>query len=191
MFDWYSHRSSTPPFLEAIPIISVIRATISMSLSFASTKTASPPTWTTICSGPRAGVKEGDLIFVSGHPGSTDRLKTVSQLEFLRDVSYPTRIAMLSRRIALVQSFGAISAENCPHCPGRIIRISKQLQGGHGFRARVERRGFDGREGCRRKEIARSGGIESQAAYGNWRPLERDRPGHGRGKAELPALRLC
>jgi len=60
----------------------------------------------------RAGVKEGDLIFVSGHPGSTDRLKTVSQLEFLRDVSYPTRIAMLSRRIALVQSFGATSAEN-------------------------------------------------------------------------------
>ncbi len=60
----------------------------------------------------KAGVKEGDLIFVSGHPGSTDRLKTVSQLEFLRDVNYPLRIAMLSRRIALMQSFGAISAEN-------------------------------------------------------------------------------
>ena len=60
----------------------------------------------------RAGVKEGDLIFVSGHPGSTDRLKAVSQLEFLRDVSYPMRIAILNRRIALVQSFGAISAEN-------------------------------------------------------------------------------
>jgi hypothetical protein len=60
----------------------------------------------------RAGVKEGDLIFVSGHPGSTDRLKTVSELEFLRDVGYPSRIAMFSRRIALLQSFGAISDEN-------------------------------------------------------------------------------
>jgi len=60
----------------------------------------------------KAGVKEGDLIFVSGHPGSTDRLKTVSQLEFLRDVSYPSRIAILSRRIALLQSFGALSIEN-------------------------------------------------------------------------------
>jgi Peptidase S46 len=58
------------------------------------------------------GVKEGDLIFVSGHPGSTDRLKTVSELEFLRDVSYPSLLATFTRRIALLQSFGAISEEN-------------------------------------------------------------------------------
>jgi hypothetical protein len=60
----------------------------------------------------RAGVKEGDLIFVSGHPGSTDRLKTVSELEFLRDVRYPSLLALFTRRIALLQNFGAISAEN-------------------------------------------------------------------------------
>jgi len=58
------------------------------------------------------GVKEGDLIFVSGHPGSTDRLKTVSELEFLRDVAYPLTLATLARRIALLQDFSAISEED-------------------------------------------------------------------------------
>src|SRR5262249_2767910 len=51
------------------------------------------------------GVKDGDLIFVSGHPGSTGRLKTMSQLEFLRDVDYPARLETYKRRIALLLNF--------------------------------------------------------------------------------------
>jgi len=60
----------------------------------------------------KTGVKEGDLIFVSGHPGGTDRLKTVAQLEYLRDVDYPNRLANYKRRIALFQKFAAQSTEN-------------------------------------------------------------------------------
>jgi hypothetical protein len=59
-----------------------------------------------------AGVKEGDLVFVSGHPGSTGRLKTMSQLEFLRDVDYPSRLETYTRRITLLQKFSAESEEN-------------------------------------------------------------------------------
>lgn len=66
----------------------------------------------------RSGVKENDLIFVSGHPGSTGRLKTIAQLEFLRDVDYPSRLETYTRRIALLQKFGVESAENA--------RISKE-----------------------------------------------------------------
>ncbi len=43
------------------------------------------------------GPKAGDLIFVSGFPGSTERLLTVSQLEFQRDQFLPWRIEYMSQ----------------------------------------------------------------------------------------------
>src|SRR6201993_4296503 len=58
------------------------------------------------------GVKDGDLIFVSGHPGNTGRLLTMAQLEFLRDVQYPASLKVFARRIALLQNFSKQSEEN-------------------------------------------------------------------------------
>src|SRR6185503_10691490 len=50
------------------------------------------------------GVKEGELVFVAGHPGRTQRLYTVDHLRFLRDVEYPGHLSSLYRReIALDQ----------------------------------------------------------------------------------------
>lgn len=58
------------------------------------------------------GVKEGDLIFISGHPGSTGRLLTMVQLEYLRDVAYPARLKTLKQGIELLKKFGETSPEN-------------------------------------------------------------------------------
>jgi len=58
------------------------------------------------------GVKNNELVFVSGNPGSTSRLRTISQLEFLRDVDYPSRLDTYKRRVALLQHFSAQSDEN-------------------------------------------------------------------------------
>ncbi len=58
------------------------------------------------------GVKDGDLIFVSGHPGNTGRMLTVSQLEFMRDFQYPVALKFFARRIAVLQDFSKQSDEN-------------------------------------------------------------------------------
>ncbi len=59
-----------------------------------------------------SGVKEGDLVFVSGNPGSTGRLLTHAQMEYLRDVAYPARLKSLKRGIDALLAFSAKSDEN-------------------------------------------------------------------------------
>jgi hypothetical protein len=50
----------------------------------------------------KAGAKENELVFVTGHPGSTARLNTVAHLEYLRETGVPLLLRwMESRREAL------------------------------------------------------------------------------------------
>ena len=60
----------------------------------------------------KTGVKDGDLIFVSGHPGGTDRLKTVAQLQYLKEVAYPSFLRIAKQRIEMLQKFSTESPEN-------------------------------------------------------------------------------
>ncbi len=57
------------------------------------------------------GSKEGDLVFVSGNPGSTDRLKTIAQLKFERDWAVPIRQLMRSELRGRLIAFGERGAE--------------------------------------------------------------------------------
>src|SRR5579871_794142 len=58
------------------------------------------------------GVSDNELIFVSGHPGSTSRLLTTAQLDFLRDVQYPSVLKFLATRVGQLQDFSKQSEEN-------------------------------------------------------------------------------
>ncbi|MFO0191374.1 MAG: S46 family peptidase [Planctomycetia bacterium] len=53
-------------------------------------------------------VRAGDLVFVSGHPGHTDRASTVRELEAKRDRQVPFSLAVLNRLEVL---YGAYAAE--------------------------------------------------------------------------------
>jgi hypothetical protein len=59
-----------------------------------------------------AGAKDGELVFVSGHPGRTNRLNTVAHLEFLRDRMFPYALNTIRRREVLLNIFSERSDEN-------------------------------------------------------------------------------
>jgi hypothetical protein len=46
------------------------------------------------------GADEGELVFVSGNPGSTERQSTMAQLAYLRDYQFPVILKTVKRRIA-------------------------------------------------------------------------------------------
>jgi len=81
------------------------------------------------------GVNEGDLIFVSGHPGNTGRLLTIAQLEFLRDAQYPSVLNILQRRIALLQDFSKQSEEDARIAKEDIFGLQNSQKAITGYQA--------------------------------------------------------
>jgi len=58
------------------------------------------------------GPTENELVFVSGNPGGTERLKTVAELEFIRDLRLPFTLDFMRRREVLLNIYAKRSAEN-------------------------------------------------------------------------------
>jgi hypothetical protein len=58
------------------------------------------------------GSKENELIFVSGHPGRTNRQNTMAELEYLRDTGYPLQMQRLNRLEVLLGAWVERSEAN-------------------------------------------------------------------------------
>ena len=74
------------------------------------------------------GAAPGELVFVSGHPGSTLRQDTVSELMMERDVRGPAIVEYLQRRIAAAQEFGSQSADNEQLVESEIFYLQNSLK---------------------------------------------------------------
>jgi hypothetical protein len=69
------------------------------------------------------GAKDGDLVFVSGYPGHTDRLLTMAELDFMRDFYLPASLAMYKRAEAVLTAWSARSDENAGRAQHMLFGI--------------------------------------------------------------------
>lgn len=75
-----------------------------------------------------AGAMENELVFVSGHPGSTNRLQTLAQLEFQRDNVYPYRLKTFKRRLEVLKRYAAQGPEQARQAQGQIFSTENALK---------------------------------------------------------------
>jgi hypothetical protein len=74
------------------------------------------------------GAADGELVFVSGHPGSTDRLTTVAGLEMQRDYILPLVLKTLKRRLGVLRQYAALGPEENRQAARMIFGIENSLK---------------------------------------------------------------
>ena len=67
-------------------------------------------------------------MFVSGHPGSTDRLRTVAQLEHERDFTNPTRLEQYGLRRKALYEYSARGPEQARRAKDKIFGVENALK---------------------------------------------------------------
>jgi hypothetical protein len=116
----------------------------------------------------KEGVKDGELAFVPGHPGSTGRLATFAELEFSRDLSYPFILRRLKSQIDALEAYGAESAENKRVARDNLLGAQNSFKAYTGFMAGLRDRELMERKHSDEKKLraAVADDPKKQAAYG-------------------------
>ncbi len=76
----------------------------------------------------KAGAKAGELVFVTGHPGSTSRLNTVAHLASLRDVSIPLVLRMLETRRDMLKKYMAQGEEQTRLAQNELNSVENSIK---------------------------------------------------------------
>ena len=78
------------------------------------------------------GVKEGDAVFTSGHPGQTQRLNTVAHLEFLRDYALPLSLDAFTTIHDSLAAYSHLGAEQERQANDDFFGIENSLKSWRG-----------------------------------------------------------
>lgn len=74
------------------------------------------------------GAKEDELVFVSGNPGSTSRLDTLSQLEYQRSTILPDDLMLLKDRIAVLEDYSKTSPAHAEQAGTEIFDYANSVK---------------------------------------------------------------
>lgn len=123
------------------------------------------------------GAKAGEPVFVSGHPGTTNRQLTVAQLQSRRSAVLPLRLYMGSELRGRLIQFGKLGAEPYRVMLDDLLRIENGLKVGRGQLAALDDPDFIRRkaeqEAAFQKAVAASTDPQVKGAEGAWDEIAR------------------
>ena len=83
----------------------------------------------------KGGAVENELVFVVGNPGSTGRLNTIAQMDFLRDVSYPATLAAYKRSLAIYAQLAQTDTSAARRYQNDVFGVANSQKAVTGYRA--------------------------------------------------------
>lgn len=142
------------------------------------------------------GVKAGEPVFVTGNPGSTERYRTVAQLEYDRDYRYKILLTMLRDQMQLLQD--EYKSKPSHDLQEQIFELSNSVKAYEGILAGLNDSTLMGRKRAMENFVrSKSTAVKNGKDYWQqiaeaYKPLYKDAmevtllaPGAGGGKAML------
>jgi hypothetical protein len=74
------------------------------------------------------GAADGELVFVSGHPGTTSRLDTVAQLQTLGSQQLPLYLEIFKNRVATLRRYGEGGSEQARQAADLIFGLENSIK---------------------------------------------------------------
>jgi Peptidase S46 len=100
-----------------------------------------------------SGAAEGELIFVPGHPGRTERADTMAHLLYQRDIVVPGTLNLLRRREVLLKNYSDRSTENARRAEDELFGIENSRKAYLGMLAGLQDPAILGKKRDAEKEL--------------------------------------
>jgi hypothetical protein len=84
------------------------------------------------------GAGDNELVFVSGHPGRTDRLDTMAHIEFLRDKVFPQAMRKLFRWEVTLSTYSGRNRENARRAQDDLFGVQNSRKARLGMLAGLQ-----------------------------------------------------